>query len=95
MSEEEEPTITSVEAGSEFGMAPGSEQFGQVKSTPKAVPGAYPKDHANRSAAWKAAYDHAADNNNSVKAAILFAEARVGDFIPEETPKRTARGKST
>jgi hypothetical protein len=41
--------------------------------------GEYPEAHAEASEGWKAAFDHAARHNNSVKAACLYADAHEAD----------------
>lgn len=84
--------ITSEEAGSIHGLTPGSETFGDVKSTPKAQVGKYPEEYEHMPDSWKRAYDHAAGRNNSVKAATLYADSHERDF--EEVPTQKGKGAS-
>lgn len=49
--------------------------------------GTYPEDYEENSDSWRRAYDHCANNENTVKACINFADAHEGDEIfaaPEE-----------
>lgn len=91
MAQDEEPRITSEEAGSIHGLTPGSETYGDVKSTPAAVAGKYPEGYEQMPDSWKRAYDHAAGRNNSVKAARNYADSHERDF---EEPIQKGKGAS-